>query len=532
MELRLKQKKQMINLRKQQDDTLEAKEPYEVDENDSSQEQTESGHASKGNKDGEDDEDGEGDDEDEEDDEDGKGDNENGKGDNEDRKDENNDDDDDTDENTTTTDDKTKEENDENVPSIPAEASSSGRDPRTTSTEIVVQNIRFENYNLKMLMDVHEELEGDIVVRSSMGRGFTEFRKLLRENNLVKFFKSSCFGKFLDLPDDTTPRFQMTMVYSLLRRKIVCDKKDEIWINYCGTPICFGMKEFAVMAGLNCHSPPRVGGAKSANKGEDLFNLVGKSYKKKNLLEHLESKTVPRNVKKSLCLVCNFEPLKSCPDQKIDKLKGDLAGVMAIRRDLAGVEKDDIVSKAINEVVASYAAGDATRIDDDHHSFGGGYTPLDAGGAGDVGGIGDAGGRYTPTADEVRRQEYSPYRLGRSSVVGTSKVPSCACECLKCNENMTMLLSKIEALIEAQGVTEAAINKLISKRGIYSSSRISEPFTPIAVKRRRNQISRALASAKKKTAGTPKMTAGQPTDRIPVNLYKYEDDKKKKKFNR
>ncbi|MCE3049330.1 hypothetical protein HAX54_044609 [Datura stramonium] len=123
----------------------------------------------------------------------------------------------------------------------------------------------------------------------------------------------------------------------------------------------------------------------------------------------------------------NFEPLESYSDQKIDKLKEGLAGVTTIRRDLAGVEKDDAVSKAINEVVASYVAGDATRTDDDHHSCGGGYTPLDTGGAGDAGGVGDAGGRYTPAAEKVRRQEDTPYRLGRSSVVGTSKVSSCAC---------------------------------------------------------------------------------------------------------
>ncbi|MCD9639388.1 hypothetical protein HAX54_023829 [Datura stramonium] len=124
---------------------------------------------------------------------------------------------------------------------------------------------------------------------------------------------------------------------------------------------------------------------------------------------------------------------------------------MAIRRDLARAEKDDAAFKEIN--VASYEVGDATRIDDYHHSCGGGYTPL------------DAGGRYTPA--EVQ---------------------------------------------QAQGVTEAAINKLISKRGIYPSSRISKPFTPVGVKRRRNQISRELESAKKKAAGTPKMMADQPME--------------------
>ncbi|MCD9642297.1 hypothetical protein HAX54_029000 [Datura stramonium] len=101
-------------------------------------------------------------------------------------------------------------------------------------------------------------------------------------------------------------------------------------------------------------------------------------------------------------------------------------------------------------------------MDEDHHSCGGGYTLLDVGGV---------GGRYTP-------------------------VPSCACDYLKCNKNMSLLFSKIEALAESKGVTEAVINKLISKQDIYPSSRISEPFTPIGV--RGGEISKALASAKKK----------------------------------
>ncbi|MCD7449937.1 hypothetical protein HAX54_002462 [Datura stramonium] len=102
----------------------------------------------------------------------------------------------------------------------------------------------------------------------------------------------------------------------------------------------------------------------------------------------------------------------------------------AIKRDLTGVEKDDVASKAINEVVASYAVGDARRKDDDHHSCGGGYTTLDAGGfggVGDAGGAGGVDGRYTPAAEEVRRQKDTPNMLGRSSAVGTSKVSSCAC---------------------------------------------------------------------------------------------------------
>ncbi|MCE0481639.1 hypothetical protein HAX54_039527 [Datura stramonium] len=114
--------------------------------------------------------------------------------------------------------------------------------------------------------------------------------------------------------------------------------------------------------------------------------------------------------------------------------------ITVIGRDLVGAEKDDVASKAINEVVASYTTCEAIRTDDDHHSCGGGFTPFDAGG------IGSAGGRYTPVVEEVRRQEDTPYMLGRSSAVGSLKVPFYACRYLKCNENMNMLLSKIEAL--------------------------------------------------------------------------------------
>ncbi|MCD9559304.1 hypothetical protein HAX54_017180 [Datura stramonium] len=223
---------------------------------------------------------------------------------------------------------------------------SGGRDPSRTSTDIVVKSIRFDNYNLKMLMDVHEDLEGDM------------------------------------------------------------------WLD----------QEFAVMIGLNYHSPPRIGGAKSKTKGDDLINC------------------------------------------------------------------------------------------------GGGYTLL------------GAGGGYTSAVEDVRHQKDTPYILGRSSAVGASKVPFCACEFLKCNENMNILLSKIDVLTEAQGVTEEAINKLIYKRDINLSSRISEPFTPIGVKRRRNQNSKALTGAKRKATNTPKMMDDQPTKRLRANIYKYGDDKKKNKI--
>ncbi|KAH0781298.1 hypothetical protein KY290_000896 [Solanum tuberosum] len=59
----------------------------------------------------------------------------------------------------------------------------------------------------------------------------------------------------------------MSMVYDIFKRKIKYKgddddaledknkKMDEIWINYCGMPVCFGMKEFAIVTGLRCHPP-------------------------------------------------------------------------------------------------------------------------------------------------------------------------------------------------------------------------------------------------------------------------------------
>ena len=72
------------------------------------------------------------------------------------------------------------------------------------------------------------------------------------------FFRYSCFGHFLDLPIDTTTRFQMTIVYENLKRRFIFKnpkKKIEIVINYCGTPVFFGKREFVIVTGLKYHPP-------------------------------------------------------------------------------------------------------------------------------------------------------------------------------------------------------------------------------------------------------------------------------------
>ncbi|KAK4721756.1 hypothetical protein R3W88_011989 [Solanum pinnatisectum] len=94
---------------------------------------------------------------------------------------------------------------------------------------------------------------GDSIMRSAMGKPFDTFRITLKQNGLEDFFRNSCFGHFLDLPENNNARFQMTMVYEHLKRRFIFQnpkKKDEVLINYCGMPLFFGRREFAIFREL------------------------------------------------------------------------------------------------------------------------------------------------------------------------------------------------------------------------------------------------------------------------------------------
>ncbi|PHU24580.1 hypothetical protein BC332_09687 [Capsicum chinense] len=132
----------------------------------------------------------------------------------------------------------------------------------------------------------------------------------------------SCYGKYLDLLEDNNARFQMKMVYDLLKRKCMYennDKMNEVWINYCGMPVCFGWKEYAIVTGLKYYppSPSQViptltqkkalrtskKGKGKSNDRDDLVSIVGPSFKNKNLIEALKGKGLSKKHKQSLCLV-------------------------------------------------------------------------------------------------------------------------------------------------------------------------------------------------------------------------------------
>ncbi|KAF3626922.1 putative glycerol-3-phosphate 2-O-acyltransferase 6-like [Capsicum annuum] len=92
-----------------------------------------------------------------------------------------------------------------------------------------------------MPIDELAELAGEFVVKSLLGKPFDEFRNTMKKEKLEEFCKKSYFGHFIEMPEDNNARGGREM--------------DEIWINYCDMPICFGIKEFAIVTGLRCDRP-------------------------------------------------------------------------------------------------------------------------------------------------------------------------------------------------------------------------------------------------------------------------------------
>ncbi|KAF3643511.1 putative protein EIN4-like [Capsicum annuum] len=107
-------------------------------------------------------------------------------------------------------------------------------DPHTNipSTEELIKTFRIDHYPMRMQCDGATDLTGDLVVKSFMEKSFDAFRKILREQKLDSYFRESCFGQYLDLPEDNNARFQMKIVYDLLKRRFIYenkDKMDEAW---------------------------------------------------------------------------------------------------------------------------------------------------------------------------------------------------------------------------------------------------------------------------------------------------------------
>ncbi|KAG5577507.1 hypothetical protein H5410_057641 [Solanum commersonii] len=138
---------------------------------------------------------------------------------------------------------------------------------------LIVKSIRYANYNLELMINRYPKLRGSLTVKSELHR----------------------------------IRFQMSLVYQLLRHQMYSHRKEEIWINYSGMPICFGMEEFSIITDLNCHNEEVYDGenmsTKTKMRRKEILEVVGRSCKRNELIEHLQSKNLSKDVKKSLCLL-------------------------------------------------------------------------------------------------------------------------------------------------------------------------------------------------------------------------------------
>ncbi|KAH0673934.1 hypothetical protein KY290_026183 [Solanum tuberosum] len=191
--------------------------------------------------------------------------------------------------------------------------------------EDVVKTFNIDKFQVEMPIDDPTNLTCHFVVKSAMGAKFDAFRTILMNEKLENFFKSSCFGYFLDLPEANNARFQMSMVYDLLKRRIkyIGDdddaledknkKMDEIWINYCGVARLRKPREKKISKSLKVgkkgKKPVKTVNTKT-NKGKEKLNnenellaIIGPSYKAKDLIEDLQSKKVLKKHKERLCLV-------------------------------------------------------------------------------------------------------------------------------------------------------------------------------------------------------------------------------------
>ncbi|PHU30520.1 hypothetical protein BC332_02613 [Capsicum chinense] len=134
-------------------------------------------------------------------------------------------------------------------------------DANSPSTKELFKAFSIDRYPMRMQCDGAADLTGYFMVKSAIEKSFDAFRKILQEQKLNAYFRDNCFGKYLDLSEDNNAGFQMKMVYELLKRMFMYenkDKMDEVWINYCGMPVCFGWKEFAIVTGLKCYPPSQV----------------------------------------------------------------------------------------------------------------------------------------------------------------------------------------------------------------------------------------------------------------------------------
>ncbi|PHU12722.1 hypothetical protein BC332_19652 [Capsicum chinense] len=346
-------------------------------------------------------------------------------------------------------------------------------------SEELVKAFSIDRYPVRMQCDDTADLTSDFMVKSSMKKSFDTFRKILREQKLDAYFRDNCFGKYLDLPEDNNARFQMKMVYELLKHRFMYenkDKMDEVWINYCDMPVYFGWKVFAIVTRLKCYPPsqvipiltqkkhpahPKKGKDKSCDHN-DLVSIVGPSFKNKNLIEVLKDKGFSKKHKQSLYLVCYVHNILWAKDVN-DNIN---LGLIKLFEDLEAFNNYpwgyESFKMTVNYLLTPLVPKTVNLY---------GFHGLSCDGA--VGG-------------------------GSGAAVGANDAPFTV---FKANHYE----AKHDVVINAINALTTSVKELTSKRNLIPSTKILFPSAPLEIrdKRRRRVIFRALSSIQKSKIVTP-----------------------------
>ncbi|PHT99585.1 hypothetical protein BC332_29373 [Capsicum chinense] len=276
---------------------------------------------------------------------------------------------------------------------------------------------------------------------------------------------------------------------------------DEVWINYCGMPIWFGWKEFAIVTRLKCYPPSQVipiltpkkhpllakkGKGKSCNCG-DLVSIVGPSFKNKNLIEALNGKGLSKKHKQSLCLVWFVHNILWARG-----VNNNISlSLIKLFKDLEAFSSYPWGYNSFKITVKYLLTSLAPKTVNLYASHG-----LSCGDGAVGGGSGaTVGGNDTPlTVFKANHYEY-----GYTGYTDFSSPSECsACKCQDCRAKHDVVINAINALT-------TSVKELKSKTGLIPSKRILFPSAPLEIraKRRRRVISRALLSIQKSKIATP-----------------------------
>ncbi|PHT98318.1 hypothetical protein BC332_32758 [Capsicum chinense] len=350
-------------------------------------------------------------------------------------------------------------------------------DANSPSTKELVKAFSIDCYPVRMQCDGAAHLTGDFMVKSTMGKSFNAFRKILREQKLDAYFRNSCFGKYLDLPKDNNARFQMKMVYELLKRRFMYenkDKMDEVWINYCGMPVCFGWKEFAIVTGLKYVNNNISLGLIKLSEDLEEFNGYPWGYESfkmtfKCLLTPLAPKTVNLYGFPWAFMAWAFEAIPYLR-QQVNYQEG-VSYPRILRWLSAKTHKNAKFLDLFNP------PKDAKTI------LEGGLVVIDravGGGSGAAVGANDA----PLTVFKVNHYEYD--HTGYTDFTSPSECSTCKYQ--DCRAKHDVVINAINALT-------TSVKELTSKRGLIPSKRILFPSAPLEIraKRKRRVISMTLS---------------------------------------